>query len=233
MRQALADRSWLCESEEPQFLAPPYRWALVLEAPQAACRDGSGGRHPRSAEWEQAYGRAISGQDCSAQLETVTTVAQSPADRQDRGVQARSHGGDAGRPAAAGRPDRDGRPGGGTRRGHAVEARTSATAVTHFHGEFKARRLDLYTDGDRWASADSSRREQTAAEKGDMPGHLPTGQELVDSAADNNPAKADRIRSKLYEQSDDVLDTLEKNANIGESIFARPPTGSYEGSLTR
>jgi hypothetical protein len=49
--------------------------------------------------------------------------------------------------------------------------------------------------------------------------------ESLDSAADNNPSRADRIRSKLYEQSGDVLDTLEKNASIGESIFARPPTG--------
>jgi hypothetical protein len=40
MRQALADGSWLCGTEEPQFLAPPYRWALVLEALQAPCRDG-------------------------------------------------------------------------------------------------------------------------------------------------------------------------------------------------
>ena len=102
--------------------------------------------------------------------------------------------------------------------------------MTHFHGEYKARRLDLYTDGNRWATADSPDREQTAAKKGDMPGRLPTGQELVDTAADNNPSRADRIRSKLYEQSDDALDTLEKNANIGESIFARPPTGSYEGT---
>jgi hypothetical protein len=102
--------------------------------------------------------------------------------------------------------------------------------VTHFHGDFKAQRLDVYTDGKRWATADSPRREQTAAKKGDMPGRLPTAQELVDSAADNNPSRADRIRSKLYDQSDDVLDTLEKNANIGESIFARPPTDSYEGT---
>ena len=33
---------------------------------------GTDGRHPRSAEWEHDYGRAIPGQDCAAQLETVT-----------------------------------------------------------------------------------------------------------------------------------------------------------------
>ena len=47
----------------------------------------------------------------------------------------------------------------------------------------------------------------------------PDGQELVDSAADTNPSRADRIRSKLYEQSDDALDQLEKNTNIGQSHF--------------
>jgi len=51
MRQALTDKPWLC-AEEPQFLAPPYQWVFVLESLQAACRDGGGGRHPRSAEWE-------------------------------------------------------------------------------------------------------------------------------------------------------------------------------------
>lgn len=112
------------------------------------------------------------------------------------------------------------------------EDRQPATAVKHFHGEFKSQRLDLYTDGNRWATADSPRSEQTAAKKGDTPVRPPTGQELADSAADNNPSRADRIRSKLYEQSDDALDVLEKNANIGQSIFDRPPTGSYEGTPT-
>jgi hypothetical protein len=101
--------------------------------------------------------------------------------------------------------------------------------VRHFHGEFKSQRLDLYTDGNRWATADSAQPAQNTAKKGDVPVQLPTGQELVDSAADNNSSRTDRIRSKLYEQSDDALDVLEKNANIGENIFTPPPTGSYEG----
>jgi len=102
--------------------------------------------------------------------------------------------------------------------------------VKHFHGEFKSQRLNLYTDGNRWASADSARPERTAAKKGDVPVRPPDGQELVDGAVDTNPSRADRLRSKLYDQSDGVLDILEKNANIGQSIFDRPPTGSYEGT---
>jgi hypothetical protein len=52
-------------------LAPSYQWVLVLESLRAACRDGTGGRHPRSAEWEHCYGRAIPGQDCCDQLAAV------------------------------------------------------------------------------------------------------------------------------------------------------------------
>jgi DNA helicase HerA-like ATPase len=71
MRLALADGSWLCDREEPRYLAPSYRWVLVLESLQKACRDGQDGRHPRSEEWEQAYSRAIPGPDCASQLAAV------------------------------------------------------------------------------------------------------------------------------------------------------------------
>ena len=114
--------------------------------------------------------------------------------------------------------------------GRPGDAAPPGSAMTHFHAEFKSQRLDLYTDGNRWASADSARPGQTAAKKGDVPVRPPDGRELVDGAADTNPSRADRLRSKLYDQSDGVLDVLEKNANIGQSIFDQPPTGSYEGS---
>jgi hypothetical protein len=110
------------------------------------------------------------------------------------------------------------------------EDRQAATAVRHFHAEFKSQQLDLYTDGKRWATADSTQPEQTTAKKGDLRVRPPEGQELVDGAADTNPSRADRLRSKLYEQSEDALDQVEKNFNIGQSLFDRPPTGSYEGT---
>jgi DNA helicase HerA-like ATPase len=72
MRLALADGSWLCDREEPRYLAPSYRWVLVLESLEKACRDGQDGRHPRSGEWERTYGRAIPGPDCASQLAAVT-----------------------------------------------------------------------------------------------------------------------------------------------------------------
>jgi hypothetical protein len=71
MRQVLADESWPCEEAEPEYLAPSYRWTLVLEALQTASRDGQDDRHPRSAEWQQEYGRGIPGQDCASQLAVI------------------------------------------------------------------------------------------------------------------------------------------------------------------
>ncbi|HLK73636.1 MAG TPA: ATP-binding protein [Streptosporangiaceae bacterium] len=72
MRAALDEDRWLCEQHEPQWLAPPYRWALILDSLQALHRrDAQAGPHPRIPEWEAAYGRVIPGPDCASQLETV------------------------------------------------------------------------------------------------------------------------------------------------------------------
>ena len=72
IRTALEDGGWLCGQHEPQWLAPPYRWALVLDSLQALHRrDPAAGPHPRTAEWEVTYARAIPGPDCASQLQTV------------------------------------------------------------------------------------------------------------------------------------------------------------------
>jgi len=72
MRAALDDGRWLCDRQEPQWLAPPYQWALVLDSLRALHRrDPDAGPHPRTAEWEAAYSRAIPGQTCASQLEVV------------------------------------------------------------------------------------------------------------------------------------------------------------------
>jgi hypothetical protein len=101
--------------------------------------------------------------------------------------------------------------------------------VTHFHGEFKGRPLDLYTDGARWAAADTPRREETAAGKGDIPDLPPTGEEFVDSAGEDS-SRLERFRRKLYDQSDDAVDIVDKNATLFHEMFSPPPTGSYEGT---
>jgi hypothetical protein len=72
MDAALDDGRWLCDQQEPQWLAPPYRWALVLDSLQAHHRrDPGAGPHPRTAEWEAAYACTIPGVTCASQLETV------------------------------------------------------------------------------------------------------------------------------------------------------------------
>jgi hypothetical protein len=126
-----------------------------------------------------------------------------------------------------GRQERSGNPGTESAR----DTSTTAVAVTHFHGEFKDQQLDLYTDGTRWAAADTPRTQDTVSEKGEIPDRLPTGKELLDSAGADS-SRLERFRHKLYEQSDDALDNLEKNTNIAYDIFSHPPTSSYETTPT-
>jgi len=38
MRAALDEDRWLCDQQEPRWLAPPYRWALVLDSLRALHR---------------------------------------------------------------------------------------------------------------------------------------------------------------------------------------------------
>ena len=103
------------------------------------------------------------------------------------------------------------------------------TTVTHFHGEFKDTSLDLYTDGTRWAAADTPRTQETVGEKGEIPEQLPTGAELVDSAGEGS-SLLERLRREVYEESDDEIDLLDKDANLVHDVFSHPPTSSYEGT---
>ena len=109
------------------------------------------------------------------------------------------------------------------------DASATPTAVTHFHGEFKDKQLDLYTDGTRWAAADTPRRQDTVSEKGGTPDRPPTGEELVDSAGEGS-SLLERLRRGVDEESVDEADVLEKDANVFHDVFPHPPTRSYEGS---
>jgi uncharacterized protein len=72
IRARLARGSWLCQREEPRWLAPAYQWTLVLDALKTADRKNPGaGPHPRSSEWERTYGQAITGDTCARQVGTV------------------------------------------------------------------------------------------------------------------------------------------------------------------
>ena len=72
IRSRISRGSWLCQREEPKWLAPAYKWTLVLDALKSADRKNLGtGPHPRSSEWERTYGQAIAGDTCARQVGTV------------------------------------------------------------------------------------------------------------------------------------------------------------------
>ncbi|MGH3249089.1 MAG: hypothetical protein ACRDOI_23185, partial [Trebonia sp.] len=69
LRQVMAGTESGCAAEEPQYLAPPYRWALVRDALRTAAPGA--GRHPRSEEWERAYGQPVPGGSTAQQARAV------------------------------------------------------------------------------------------------------------------------------------------------------------------
>jgi uncharacterized protein len=72
IRARVSRGTWLCQREEPKWLAPAYQWTLVLDALKSADRKNPGaGPHPRSSEWERTYGRAMAGDTCARQVGTV------------------------------------------------------------------------------------------------------------------------------------------------------------------
>jgi hypothetical protein len=72
IRARVSRGSWLCQREEPAWLAPAYAWALVLDALKSQDKKNPGvGPHPRSPEWERTYGRAIGGDTCARQVGIV------------------------------------------------------------------------------------------------------------------------------------------------------------------
>ena len=72
IRARVSRGSWLCQREEPRWLAPAYKWTLVLDALKSLDRKTSGaGPHPRSPEWERTYGQAITGDTVARQVGTV------------------------------------------------------------------------------------------------------------------------------------------------------------------
>jgi DNA helicase HerA-like ATPase len=72
IRARVSRGSWLCQREEPRWLAPAYKWTLVLDALKSLDRKTPGaGPHPRSSEWERTYGQAIPGDTVARQVGIV------------------------------------------------------------------------------------------------------------------------------------------------------------------
>jgi uncharacterized protein len=95
IRARVSRGSWLCQREEPTWLAPAYRWTLVLDALKSQDRKKPGaGPHPRSPEWERTYGQAIGGDTCARQVGNVQRWYDA-AQRDEREVRAVAFGVDS------------------------------------------------------------------------------------------------------------------------------------------
>ncbi|HEY9242144.1 MAG TPA: ATP-binding protein, partial [Streptosporangiaceae bacterium] len=72
LRRGIADRGRECSFPEPQWLAPAFRWALILDSLKTLDRREPGAaRHPESASWERSCGGPIPGETCARQIGAV------------------------------------------------------------------------------------------------------------------------------------------------------------------
>ncbi len=72
MRRWISDGGRECAFPEPQWLAPAFRWALILDDLKTLDRKAPGsGRHPQTAAWEATTARLIPGETCTDQIDVV------------------------------------------------------------------------------------------------------------------------------------------------------------------
>ena len=72
MRAALDEGRWACDAHEPQWLAPAWQWAGLLDELRTWDRDHPGaGPHPRTQDLQARHSRAIPGSTCAEQAATV------------------------------------------------------------------------------------------------------------------------------------------------------------------
>jgi len=72
VRRWIADGGMECSFPEPPWLAPAFRWALILDDLKTLDRRAPGaGRHPQSAAFELSGGRSIPGETCARQIGIV------------------------------------------------------------------------------------------------------------------------------------------------------------------
>jgi hypothetical protein len=72
MRVALDEGRWACDAHEPQWLAPAWQWAGLLDELRTWNRDHPGaGPHPRIQDLQARHARAIPGRTCAEQAAAV------------------------------------------------------------------------------------------------------------------------------------------------------------------
>lgn len=72
MRAALDEGRWVCDTHEPQWLAPAWQWASLLDELLAWDREHpGGGPHPGTRDLQAQRSRVIPGTTCSGQAAAV------------------------------------------------------------------------------------------------------------------------------------------------------------------
>ena len=72
LRRWITDDGRECSFPEPHWLAPAFRWALILDDLKTLDRKAPGsGRHPQTGDWEASAGRPIPGDSCASQIAVV------------------------------------------------------------------------------------------------------------------------------------------------------------------
>lgn len=105
-------------------------------------------------------------------------------------------------------------------------------AITHIPTQSNGQMTYWSTDGTRWVPGEIARKEAAVHDKREeLPRRTPTGEELVDSA-DEKSSSLEKARRELWEEGDDMVDTVEKNFNDAQDLFQRPPTGTFTGAPT-
>jgi hypothetical protein len=87
----------------------------------------------------------------------------------------------------------------------------------------KEQESDQGTGWSEGANVVGDKDDRSPGDTADLP---PTGQELLDMDSDTM-STLDRLRNRVYEDADDVLDIAEKTGNRGFELFDRPPTAAH------
>jgi hypothetical protein len=133
--------------------------------------------------------------------------------------------------AEAGKPDNDDRSA-AAQLGSGEHHPDDRNVITDIPGQFNGYTMSWSTDGTRWTLGDIPRKGDAGHnETEEVPKRPPTGEELVDSA-DEEASSLEKARRELWEEGDDMVDSVEKNFNDARDIFQRPPTGSITGAPT-
>ena len=80
MRARIVGADDVCASDELRYVCAPYQWAVIEQQLVNSLETVDRGPHPRTAEWESRYGRALPGETLTQQLAVLTSWADADFD---------------------------------------------------------------------------------------------------------------------------------------------------------